>query len=124
MHKLFVKYKDPTGYDFAISELGSYEHFLKMRAHPVVGEHIERWVEEVKSGLDSESINEIKRIAKDGGSQAELSAAKWLASREYDNQSKDVGRPSNKKSIIKDKRQAEEMSLSTKRELDRLGLTH
>ena len=121
MHKLFVQYDDPTGYEFAIKELGSWEHFQKMLAHKELGDHFRKWMEEIKARLDSKAIESIRRIAKDGGSQTELSAAKWLAAREYEEKG-EVGRPSKKRTKAKERKEAEEVSLSTKKELERLGL--
>ena len=121
--RLFVECGDATGYDFAISVLGSYEHYLELCENKLIGPVIETCKEVIKSKLDSESIKEIKRIATSGGTQVELSAAKYLANREYELKNS-VGRPGKKNHIKKDAAQAREESIETKEEMARLGLTH
>ncbi len=123
MHKLFLKAKDVTGYDFAIKVLGSYEHFARLSAHATVGVYIAQWIEEVKAQLDSEAIKEIKRISKEGGNQTELSAAKYLANRDYEAKGS-VGKPSPKNSRRKTLTASRQMEADTKAELKRLGLPH
>lgn len=121
--RLFNECGDATGYDFAISVLGSYEHYLALCDNKDIGPVIEQCKEVIKSKLDSDSIKEIKRIAKDGGSQVELSAAKYLANRDYELKNS-VGRPNKKTNTRKDAAQAREESIETKEEMARLGLSH
>lgn len=121
MPRLFVECGDVTGYDFAIKHLGSYEHFMQLCEHDVVGQHIKLWKEVIKSKMDSDSIKEIKRIATKGGSQVELSAAKYLANREYE-ASGSVGRPNKKDTPEKRRKHAHQTSLDTKKEMERLNI--
>ena len=121
MQKLFLSFEDITGYDFAMKVLGSYEHFSELCNHRVIGNYIEQWKEVVKAKMDSDSIKEIKRIATDGGTQVELSAAKYLANREYESKGS-VGKPVKKQNARKEASEARQASIDTKKELERLGL--
>ena len=123
MGKLFVEAGDVTGYRFAIDVLGSYDHFLQLCDHKVIGPHIDRWKEILKTKIDSEALAEVDRIAKKGGTQVELSAAKYLANREYEAKD-DVGRPKKKQHNRKEAAKAREESIQLKEEMERLGLTH
>ena len=122
MQRLFIEAGDVTGYKFAIEVLGSYEHFMLLCEHKIIGAAIDTWKEVVKSKMDSDSIKEIKRIATTGGSQVELSAAKYLANREYEAKGS-VGKPAKKSNPRREAAKARETSLDTKAELVRLGLT-
>lgn len=122
MHKKFLESGDVTGYDFAIEVLGSYEHFVCLEEHRVIGKHIESWKREIKAKLDSKALKEIERISKEGGSQAELSAAKFLIKREYEEKGS-VGKPATNNSTRKAGTHARETSRDTKAEMERLGLT-
>ena len=121
--RLFSECGDATGYDFAISVLGSYEHYLALCENKTIGPVIEQCKEVIKSKLDSEAIKEVKRIATEGGTQVELSAAKYLANRDYELKNS-VGRPNKKQHVTKDAAQAREESIATKEEMKRLGITH
>lgn len=121
--RLFIECGDATGYDFAISVLGSYEHYLALSNNKTIGPVIEQCKEVIKSKLDSEAIKEVKRIATTGGTQVELSAAKYLANREYELKNS-VGRPGKKQYVKKDAAQARDESIETKQEMERLGLAH
>ena len=121
MQKLFLAQEDVTGYDFAMEVLGSYEHFTELCNHRVIGNYIEQWKEVVKAKMDSDSLKEIKRIATIGGTQVELSAAKYLANREYEMKGS-VGKPVKKQNARKQASEARRASLDTKKELARLGL--
>ena len=119
--KMFIDCNDPTGYEFAMKHLGSYEHFVQLQDNVQISAVISHCKEVVKSKLDSDSIKEIKRIATSGGSQVELSAAKYLANREYEEKGS-VGRAQRKATGTKAASEARKTSLDTKRELERLGL--
>lgn len=124
MHKLFLIAGDVTGYKFAVDVLGSYEHLEKLLVHKVIGPHIEAWKRELKAKLDSNAMEMLATIAKDGGTQAQLSAAKYLVNREYE-QAGNVGKPSTKNTTKKQETHNRITSAETKEEAERLGLvTH
>ena len=84
---LFMQSGDVTGFKFAMEVLGSWEHYLQLREHKKIGPYILAWEDELKASLESKAMRDVARIASEGGSQAELSAAKYILAREYDKKS-------------------------------------
>jgi hypothetical protein len=122
MHKLFIATKDMTGYTFALEVLGSYAHLEVLMKHKIIGPHIHSWQNELKAELDSKSIKALETISKEGGTQTQLSAAKFLINREYEKAGA-VGKPSNKNITNKKETTARIMSEETAEEAERLGIT-
>ena len=117
---LFMLHNDVTGYKFAMEVLGSWEHYLQLREHKKIGAYIMSWEDEMKAMLESKALSDISRIATEGGSQAELSAAKYIVAHEYE------------KVSMKSRRKAEatlketkggKVSAETQDDMDRLGIT-
>ncbi len=123
MRELFIACGDPTGYKFALEVLGSYEHYQLLLSHSSIGPIMEEWVEEVKASVDSFAVNSIQDIVTNGGSQVQLSAAKFLASREYEEKG-EVGRPATDNKKRKLENHAKAIAKDTAEEMERLGITH
>ena len=123
MRKLFLECGDVTGYDFAITVLGSYEHFRILSEHKLVGPQIESWQNEMKAKIDSFAVKNIEKIVAEGGTQVQLSAAKYLANRDYEEKGP-VGKPATNNKKLKEETHARETARETKEEMERLGMTH
>lgn len=124
MHKLFIEEGDVTGYTFSLKVLGSYEHLVQLSEHKVIGPHVKAWKRELKAMIDSKAMKEIQRIATKGGTQVELSAAKYLANREYEGKSDSagVGKPATNNAKRKAETHAKATANDTKAEMKRLGM--
>lgn len=81
--KLFLSFNDPSGYRFAITVLGSYEHWLRLCSQKWFQTHLDGWTEELEVKLASEGLKQIKGIA-DGEGQQALAAAKFLVNKGWD----------------------------------------
>ena len=81
--KLFITFNDPTGYQFAKSVLGSYEHWMRLTSQKWFRSHLDGWLEELEVKLASEGLMKIKRIA-DGGDQQALAASKFLVNKGWE----------------------------------------
>lgn len=112
---LFMEHNDSVGYHFAMNVLGSWEHYLQLKESKKVGPHIEAWENELKALKEAEALSHIERISAHGGSQAELSAAKYIVSHEYEKKSV--------KARTKGKRPSEKHSDETLEEMERVGLS-
>ena len=92
--KLFVECNDPTGYQFATTHLGGYDHWLALKESPALMHYILAWEEELEVKLRSEALVSILTMSKtDKGYQA----AKFLVDGGW--KPKTSGRPT--KALIK-----------------------
>lgn len=95
LRQIYLSFRDPTGYTFAIETLGSWDHWKKLMNAPFFKDHYKAWSEELDLLLQTEGIAHLRQEVKGGGKSA-ASAAKWLADKGW--ASKDSkGRPSSKK---------------------------
>lgn len=77
--RLYMSYRDITGYKAAIGILGSWKHFKKMFANHKFSKMLAEWNEELEVMLRSEGISAIVEEANEGKSR--VNAAKFLADR-------------------------------------------
>lgn len=89
--KTFVEIGDPTGYKWAMQYLGDYDHWQALMRHKWFREAVDDWKQELDAKLQSEGIDAIRRIARDGSESQALAAGKFLATKEWDKREK--GRP-------------------------------
>lgn len=90
LRKLFVLSNDPTGYQVAITALGSWQHWQKLYSTNWFMEYLEEWKIEQEVRMRSEAIMAIADEAKRGGASGNT-AAKFIAKREWEAR---AGRPS------------------------------
>ena len=78
MRRLFLSYDDPTGYQFAIDVLGSYEHWKRLSSLSwFADEHLVKWQDELTVKLKSEGLKKITAVAAGDSAQA-FNASKFL----------------------------------------------
>lgn len=93
--RLFLEIGDPTGYKFAMSILGSYDHWKKLCASEWFQAELREWTSELQVKHASEAMEKIKEIAASDSGQS-LQAAKWLIESGQQNK---VGRPKKEKKV-------------------------
>ena len=96
--EVFLDLRDPSEYSAAMALLGDWEHWLEVRNHPLIKQHVDKWQAELEVKLRSEAIQQMKVHAKQPGGTA---AAKWLADKGYAQEGvkKPVGRPKKEEDI-------------------------
>jgi len=96
--EVFLDLRDPSEYSAAMALLGDWEHWLEVRNHPMIKQHVDKWQAELEVKLRSEAIQQMKVHAKQPGGTA---AAKWLADKGYaqEGAKKPVGRPKKEEDI-------------------------
>ena len=97
MKRLYLQYRDPTEYTFAIEVLGSYEAWRLLKKSKFFMPHAEAWAEELTLMLQAEGIAAVRaEVAM--GEKGSSTAAKWLAEKGWDKESR-KGRPAKSKVI-------------------------
>lgn len=86
--RLYLEMEDPTEYEFAVTYFLGWDHWQRICANKVVGEHINKWRDELEVKLRSRAVKMNIASAKAGNYQA----AKWLADRGW--LTRAAGRPS------------------------------
>jgi|SRR6478609_834378 len=74
----FIALEDPTGYLWAMTYLGDYNHWERLMRTPWFPEVFEEWRRRLAIKQQSEAIAKIRAISETSGPQA-LAAAKYLA---------------------------------------------
>lgn len=119
--KTFVALGDPTGYQWAMKYLESYDHWIALNKAPWFQEQVEIWVNELNQKLKSEAIQRIQRIAEESTNETQaLAASKYLAERAYDKSK--AGRPSKEQQRGEMKRLVA-MAETQSEDAERIGLT-
>lgn len=86
----YMECKDITGYLFAVTYLGGWQHWLALHTSPILEPILKEWEEELEVKLRSEAVQNIVALSKsDKGYQA----AKYLADRGWKVR-ETAGRPS------------------------------
>tara|TARA_R110000868_G_scaffold373983_1_gene638337 strand:- start:84 stop:563 length:480 start_codon:yes stop_codon:yes gene_type:complete len=95
---VFLDCRDPSEYAVAMHLLGDWDHWLEIRNHPIIKEHVDKWHKELEVKLRSEAIQQMKHHAKQVGGTA---AAKWLADKGYTDgiSKRGIGRPKEEKEV-------------------------
>lgn len=118
----FIQEGDPTGYKWAMKYLKSWEHFEQLMEAGWFRKAYEKWMQELKSKLQSEALEKIKEIASEDSSQA-LAAAKYLATHEWENKPRrGLGRPT-KDQITGELKKAVQVLTEEDLDAQRMGLT-
>ena len=93
LREKFLEYRDYTGYKLAKAYLGGWKHMERLLKCPWFQKEFESWQHELFILLQSESLEKIKGIADTEGATA-LSAAKYIANKEWEKPAPTRGRPS------------------------------
>lgn len=81
--KVYVEIADPTEYTAAMELIGSWEHWLALRANPILSRIFDEWLQEVEVKLRSLGVRELMKVAAKTGSPGASAAARWLAEGGY-----------------------------------------
>lgn len=119
--RTFLELEDPTGYEWAMKYLDSWEHFERLLNSTWFLPHYEDWKRELLISLKAKAIKRITAISLTGTNEAQaLAASKYLAEKGWERNTR--GRPS------KDDMKGEMRRLSTQieetnKDMDRIGLS-
>jgi hypothetical protein len=113
MRKLYLEISDPTEYDFAITVLGSWPHWLRMKKY-FLKDHVKVWADELEMKLRSEGILQNIKAAQNGN----YNAAKWLADKGWEVQR---GRPTKEEKEGRLKKEAA-FDKAVEADMERIGL--
>ena len=102
LKRLYLEEGDPTEYAFAQKYLYDWPHWQRMCRNNMVGRLIEEWREELYLSLRADGISAIIDAAL---SNSNYQAAKWLADKGWEENSR--GRPSKEEVKAELKKQAE-----------------
>lgn len=85
MKRVYLKANDPTEYKAAKTIFGSYECWENLCKAPFFKPHLEEWRRELQIKIKSEAVATIGDISAGGkATAAQLGAAKWLATQDWD----------------------------------------
>ena len=115
-HDVFIEYEDPTEYKPALELVGSWREWQRIkRDWKGFNGHIEDWKAELEVRLRSKAVDQINKLALDGGN---FQASKWMAEVGYEKRS-GAGRPS-KSEKARAARELAEQAASTKEDKARI----
>lgn len=115
----FIELGDPTGYKWAMTYLGDYNHWLKLMRTPWFPEIVETWREHLATRLRADALEKVRELAASDSSQA-LAAAKYLAEEGWKPKAA-KGRPS-KDAINGALKQAVKQAQEHETDAERIGL--
>lgn len=92
--KTFVELMDPTGYQWAVIYLDSWQHFEVLVKTSWFPKELEKWVNEINVKLEAETIRTARSIAADESDRNRLTAARFLHSLTKPEAKPKRGRPS------------------------------
>lgn len=112
LYKLYMEMEDVLEYDFANKYFEGWEHWLKITENQIVKEYVEQWRRELEIKLRAKALNEIRKVAKEGGRNSYeanklLLDGKWK-SKEEDHKSNHRGRPKKEEIIVESNRVEED----------------
>ena len=117
----FIELGDPTGYQWAIKYLGSWEHWLLLSKQRWFREFVDEWRDELDMKQKAEAIQVIKEIALSSDSKNALPAARYLAERGWDKTS-GKGRPT-KEQVAAELKHEVRQRTQIDDDAERIGLT-
>lgn len=118
--KTFVELGDPTGYKWAITYLGDYDHWQALLKKPWFREALDVWVTELNAKLLGEAIEVYRYMARAGETETtRMQAAKYLAEQPWNKATK--GRPSKADVESQIKLEARKRSVEDD-DMERIGL--
>ena len=84
MRAIYLAANDPTEYTPAMQIFGSLDCWARLTKAPFFQQHLANWRSQLQSQIKSSAVSTITSISKgDSGTNAQLSAAKWLASQSW-----------------------------------------
>lgn len=89
LKKLYLNHEDPLEYDFAITYLANWDHWKRLLDNKIIRNHIDRWRDELELQIRAYAIKNVIDMV---GTKDNFQAAKWLASRGWEQRG--AGRPS------------------------------
>lgn len=117
--KIYLECMYPTEYKAAIALVGDWEHWKRLMNNKMIMSHIEQWREELEIKMISQGIRTIVNNSVEEGNTG-LSAAKFLAKREWkEGQDKKRGRPT-KEEVAKERRIQAAVDKSVEDDLERI----
>lgn len=120
LKRLYMEAGDPTEYNFAMQVFGSWEHWQKLCKCKWFQPHLDKWRIDLEAKVVAEAVAAIREISKDIGNKGRLTAAKWLAERQFSKGKK--GRPS-KEDIARETQKLLEHNEDVGEDAERLGIT-
>lgn len=109
--KTFVELGDPSGYKWAMKYLGDWDHWLVLEQCTWFQEYLAEWRKELDAKIASEAMDRIREIAQDPNDKSSLTAAKWLASKPWNQKAGSArGRPSKEEVQGELKRQTQKLT--------------
>jgi len=95
----FIELSDPTGYKWATTYLGSWEHWEKLLETTWFVEALESWRRELAQKMTATAIEKIKTICESSENDAQvIAAAKYIAEQGWKKTGR--GRPTHKKDPV------------------------
>lgn len=94
--KVFMGYKDPTEYAFAMAVFNSWDHWKKLQNNKNLTCHFNSWREELEIALRSEGIRTLRNMTSRNDSTG-YNAAKFLAEKGWEKDAR------GKRKTVKDK---------------------
>jgi hypothetical protein len=117
--KTFIALGDPTGYQWAVTYLDSWQHFQKLMKAPWFRTAFTHWNEELTAKRKSEALAKIREIAMEEGNKSALPAARYLA--ELDKRSSARGRPTKVEMDAELRKQVNVLEIEDE-DMERMGL--
>jgi hypothetical protein len=93
LYRLYMEASDPTEYEFAMTHLGGWDHWLRLSEAQWFQPYVERWRTELELKLKARAIQDIIREA-EAGTKNSFSANKWLVAKAWAPDKTRRGRPS------------------------------
>lgn len=116
----FIEVGDPTGYEWAMKYLESYDHWLYLMKRDWFAIEAASWKDELLVKIKSTAIKRIQELSTGPNAATALAAAKYVAEQAWDKNS--PGRPTKEKVTGEMKRLTRDVE-QTNEDMARLGLT-
>jgi hypothetical protein len=79
LRRKYLEIGDPTEYEVATTCLGGWDHWRVICNSPVIAQYVQRWRDELRARLASDSYRIIRQATVAGGpTKAEVDAARWV----------------------------------------------
>lgn len=83
LRQLYLSYNDPSEYDFAVNEIGSFEFWDTIRKHPKIEPFYQQWRKEFEQRELSKLLRQLKTVADDPTAKESLQAARYILDKVY-----------------------------------------
>lgn len=96
LKKIYMSYNHIPGYeyDFAVNELGGWEHWQILQGTSSLKEMIQQWKNELDIKIKAKALRNVMYVASDKKNAQQLSASRYLADKGYVPKDESRGRPS------------------------------